>query len=156
MESNPMGMIPKLLAKAVIRSQQMTLLTLARVVPAMMQKHQAVDTRNTAAQTAFFQKWPTLNAAQHGDTVKRFAVAYRQANPGATQQEAIDAVGVMVHHALGIAPSAPSAPRAPGASPLRAPPAAPFQPAATAAAAAIPQLAPDDNPWGFLAGGEEG
>lgn len=137
LENDTVGTVPKLLAKALVRSQMNLLQTMSRLVPAMIQRQTAVMKRQMEHEQKFYTRWPDIKQDTHGDLVTKYAVLYRQANPTLSTDEMIEAVGPMVMIAGKVTPSAapgasasppsPMAP-APGARPQASPftPAAPF------------------------------
>lgn len=109
LESDTVGTVPKLLAKALVRSQQNMLQTLARLIPTMIQRQTSVMKRRMESEQAFYSRWPDLKQDQHGDLVNRYAQVYRQMNPEVSTKDMIEAVGAMVMTAAKITPSAPGA-----------------------------------------------
>jgi hypothetical protein len=91
--------------------------------------HQVVETtrRDSEAKSAFYKAWPTLNEREHHDKVMMVGTLFRQLNPTATPDEAIQRIGRVVHEALGLpipaatttAPAAASVAPAPAQQPFR-------------------------------------
>jgi hypothetical protein len=146
LEQDVIGTIPKLLAKAFVKSQRNSLDQLGRLVPTMIQRHLQAMMRNTSNEGKFYQRWPDIKQDQHGESVRKYAVVYRQMHPTASLEQMIEDLGPMVMMANRIAPS-PPAPRAsptkPAAANGRAPQPSPFVPAGagpTAVAPTTPEL----------------
>lgn len=96
LETDAVGMIPKLLARAVVRSQAMTLQHLARSVPAMFQQFLTTMKATSEGEGAFYARWPSLKSPTHGELIKRVAQTYRIANPTVPREQMIEEVGAMV------------------------------------------------------------
>jgi hypothetical protein len=107
------------------------------------------ETRNAAAQAEFYKAWPSLKG--YDKQVLQVGALFRQLNPNATPQEAIERIGKVVHEALGIAIPAPgaAAPASPAVPAAPAKPAAPFRPAGGSGASPAP--APSGNEFEAMA-----
>lgn len=151
LETNPVAVIQTLMAKTFLRAQQAALMTMATVIPAMMKAQTTVSAKSQATMNAFFTQFPNLNANDHGETVRRIAVAYRQANPSAPQDQAIREVGAMVTSMVGSQPpSSANGVAAQAQQPaVRAPQASPFVPAGSASPVSSPQQV-QASPWDVL------
>lgn len=133
LETDAVGTIPKLMARAVVKAQQNMFNAMAQLVPQMMQQQITALKKNSESEGAFYNKWPQVKKAEHGATVTRLAVAYRQAHPQATREQMIADLGPMVMMTAGISmqPVVPGAPVAPlAANGSRPPQPSPFSPAA--------------------------
>ncbi|MEE8342357.1 MAG: hypothetical protein V3R51_01020 [Gammaproteobacteria bacterium] len=88
-----------------------------------------------ASEKQFYAANPHIDPDAHGETVKNMAASYRQMNPQATQEQAIQEIGAMVTVALRLPQdAAPVAPVPPTPPPVPA-----FQPAGAGGnASAIP------------------
>ena len=151
LETNPVEVIQTLMAKTFLRAQQAALMTMATVIPAMMKAQTAVSGKSKETMDAFFGQFPNLNPKDHGATINRIAVAYRQANPNAPQDQAIREVGAMVMSMVGSQPpsSANGVAASTGAPLVRAPQPSPFVPAGSASPVSSPQPV-QGNPWDIL------
>lgn len=119
--------------------------TLSSVVPNLIRNVAKMDSVEAEARTAFTARWPEL--VKHEPEVLRIGAIYRQLNPNATRETAIERIGQLVYEALGLTPPAPAAG---GASALAAPaapaaPARPFTPAGGAGGARGPAPAGDNE-----------
>jgi hypothetical protein len=155
LEADTVGTIPRLLARTAVVMQKNFLMQMANIVPRMVQAHGEVTKRHGEAVGEFYGRWPDIEKAKGqqievgghklsvDQLVTRYATVYRQMNPTASRQEAIEAVGPMVMMAAKINPSAsttapttrPATPMAPNGS--RSPQPAPFVPAGPASGGAI-------------------
>lgn len=144
LESNTAETVPKLLAKAFIKSQVNMLQQMGRLVPMMVTRHGVVMKRHAENEGKFYSRWPDIKAdnEQHKALVNQYAAVYRQMNPTSTLQEMIERLGPMVMMAANIVPTLPGAqpastsPLAPAG--LRPPQPSPFQPAGPVGGGATP------------------
>lgn len=148
LESDTVGTIPKLLARAFVASQRNFLMQMQNIVPMMVQRHGEVTKRHSEAEGEFYSRWPDIKKDQHGPLVMQYAAVFRQMHPQATRKEMIEALGPMVMMAAKVVPSVtqPSG-TVPKASPMingngRAPQPAPFVPAGPSAGGGAPSTAP--------------
>lgn len=138
LETDVVGTIPKLLAKAYVASQTAMLQQLQQVVPLMTQKFTQQVKRYEDNSAKFFKKWPQIDQQKHGDLVYRYGVVYRQMNPQASLDQMISDLGPLVMQAAGIV-AKPVAPRTPTA----------FTPAPNGGAVGIP-TAVQTNAFAFM------
>ncbi len=138
LETDVVGTIPKLLAKAYVASQTAMLQQLQQVVPLMAQKLTQQTKRYEDNSAKFFKKWPQIDQQKHGDLVYRYGVVYRQMNPQASLDQMISDLGPLVMQAAGIA-AQPTAPRTPTA----------FTPAPNGGAVGLP-TAVQPNAFAFM------
>lgn len=145
LETNAIEAVPKLLAKVYLKSQMNMFNQLAKIVPAMMQAQQTRQQTSQKNEDRFWQSWPDLDPAKHGDVLKKYAPIYRQANPEASLETMVKDLGPIVMAAAGVVAGTGRV-NGNGAQPpvVRVPP-SPFKPALPGAAA-IPTQTPD-NPW---------
>lgn len=115
-EADVVGYVPKLLAKAFVRSQQNMLEQMGKLVPHMIQQHMTSMRAGLAGQKEFFARWAPLglDPGTHSDLVMRLASQYRQLNPHVPKAQMIEALGPIVMMAAGVAPR-PGAPQNGGA-----------------------------------------
>lgn len=151
LDTDVIGTLPKLMAKVMVKSQQMFMKNLSQIVPAMLDRHATTTAKSKENEDAFFSAWPQLDRTKHSDVVARFARVYRGANPTATREQMMQDVGLMVATHLKLPLQAtpngngthvtPSVPAAPRVQP------SPWQPAG-----ATPGLGatPTDDPFGYL------
>lgn len=104
-QANPEETIPKILPKLAARLhmtiQQQMAEGLKQHLPAMMDQYTQSKQQSAQAVDKFYERWPQLRG-QDQQTVAKFARAYREAHPKATQQELIENVGSMAMVALKI------------------------------------------------------
>lgn len=123
--TEPENVLPYLAARVHQAVARDTIRILSEMVPQQITAVTNATRAEAESKKAFYDRWPGL--AQHEDKVLKAGQLFRQLNPTATPQEAIERIGQTVHAALGI-----PLPAAPGGSPVAAAPqpAAPaFQPA---------------------------
>lgn len=96
LENDTYAALPKVMAKVAVKIQQQFFRNLAQIVPAMLDQHTRVSTRNKENEDAFFGAWPGLNRKDHGEAIKRIAQVYRAQNPQATREQMFQDVGLMV------------------------------------------------------------
>jgi hypothetical protein len=96
LESDVLGTVPKLFAKAFVRSQVNQLMQLANIIPEMVRRATSDMRNHSQNEDAFYAKWPQIDRAKHGDLVKRFGITYRQLNPTVSRDEMIEHVGQLV------------------------------------------------------------
>ena len=89
--------------------------SVAQQFPSWLQNHTRAQSASEGIKNEFVSAYPGLK--DHLDKVEPIAVAYRAANPKATLQDAIKAVGEIVHVTYGI--PKPGAPAAAPAAPVR-------------------------------------
>lgn len=158
LETNAVEAVPRLMAKCLVRAQQNLLSQLPNLIPRMIQTHMQVQQRNDENANKFYSAWPGLKKAEHGTLVNRLAHSYRQMNPSASLDQMIQDVGAMVMVAAKVPAAAtngvgvPAHPMAPAVAALPQP--AAFSPAQGGPASS--PSAPEENPWGFLGGENEG
>jgi hypothetical protein len=125
--TEPEQVLPFLAAKVHQHVMAQVEQMVARELPGRI--HQVVEfgRKETEAKNAFYSAWPTLNPAEHHEKVMMIGALFRQMNPSATAEEAIQRIGRVVHEALGM-PLPVATPKAPPQAP---PPPAPqpFRPA---------------------------
>lgn len=147
LETNTVGTIPKLLARAVVESQIQFMTMMARQMPLMLQRHEKVVQRHEENLGKFFARWPDLKKDVHGKLVLEHGVRYRQMYPQATLEQMIEHLGPIVMAYAGVVPQ-PRTP-APGQPPVRPTQPPPFVPAQPGAIAAIPQT-PEAGVYDYL------
>lgn len=153
LEGDAVAAIPKLMAKAYVRSQHNLLQHLAKTVPLLIERHLKASQRSQDSEARFYSQWPGLKKAEHGEAVNRIAQTYRKLNPSASFEQMVKDVGATVSQMLGI-PFQPAAPGTNGSRPSQLPP---FQPAsAVSGPAAIPtESGESGESWNWLAPGAE-
>jgi hypothetical protein len=150
MQTEPEVVLPKLAAKLHMAVREAVVQEVRRDLPVMFQGMQEVQRREAASKEAFYKANPDLTGYE--PQVLQVGMFFRQSNPNATPDEAIERIGNMTRMALGLPPKAGGAPppAAPStaATPTRP---APFRPAAPGAAGPAAAPAPSGNPFEALA-----
>lgn len=144
LETDEVAALPKLLPALAAKVHQAVLgaaLTeVSRYIPQAIAQFNQVNQLETAAKNVFYERWPDLK--EHESMVLQAGQIYRQMNPNATREQALEGVGAMVYAAMGkpavgVTPAAAPASAAPAApSPVRTPATAGFRPAGTGGGAA--------------------
>ena len=152
LETNVIDTLPKLMAKVMVKTQQAMFANMARLVPAMLQKHTQSAKSNEVAENQFFGAFPALKE-KHGELVKQLASTYRAANPSVPREQMIQAVGVMAMHMAGLPLTAPNQQPNGQTTPVgipapKAPQQSPWQPAG--ASPALSSTPEEGNPWDIL------
>lgn len=106
--------VPKLLAKAFVKTQINSMMQLARIIPEMVRRSMGDMKNHTQNEDAFYSKWPQINRQDHGDLVRRYGITYRQMNPNVKRDQMIEELGPLVMMAARIPVTAP----VPGAAPV--------------------------------------
>lgn len=150
--TEPEQVLPFLAAKVHQHIMEQVRAEMSQGLP--VQIHQVMERtrRNNEARDAFYKAWPTLNEKDHGEKVMMVGALFRQLNPNAKPDEAIERIGKVVHEALGIALPAAGG-TAPAAAPAtQAAASAPFKPAGGGGAKVGAAAAPSGNEFEEMAG----
>lgn len=110
LQTEPELVLPQLAARVHLEVLDAVLAQLPHRVNAMIQQRQTAQTRETEAEDSFFGAFPDLR--EHKDAVLRVGQMYRAANPKATKDEAVKAIGEFVRQSLGLTAPVPTAPPA--------------------------------------------
>lgn len=100
--TEPEQVLPFLAAKVHQHVEQQIVNKILSQIPQQIRNHLEGDRRNEEAKSAFYKAWPSLNFAEHHDKVMMVGQLFRQMNPNATAEQAIERIGQVVHAALGI------------------------------------------------------
>lgn len=148
-ENDPVGMLPKLTARAYLKAMQSVMNVMSKAVPAMIAKHTEAQTRNKTSEDAFYSRWKDagLDKTKHGATVQRLAAVYRQMNPQASFQQMVEELGPMVIAIEKVQPAVakPVAPTPNGRIPTN-----PFVPAGGSPPSSAPPALDASNDWSYL------
>lgn len=122
----PEQVLPKLAAEIQMAVVESVGNLINQNLPSMIQGVNHQTTQQAELESAFYSRWPELNAEQHGGQIEAAAKALVSANPGITRELLTEQTGVMVMMQLGKT-QIPAATQAPAATPAAAPhvPAAP-------------------------------
>lgn len=151
LQTEPEVVLSKLAAKLHAEVRREVLREVHQNLPQSVHAIAEATRRESESKQAFYTRWPEL--AQYEQQVLTVGRMFREANPTATPEQALETVGAMTYMALG--KPVPGAPQAPGAPPLAAPPARPpapagFRPAMPGGGGAAP--APKEtNMWSGMA-----
>lgn len=147
LETDTVGTIPKLLARAHVKAQHAILTQMGRLIPVLIQRQTAAIQRNEQSLDKFFARWPDLDKLQHRDVVMKHASEFRRLHPTATFDEMQETLGPIVMMAAKVTPKAQSAaPKVNGASP---PQQQPFVPAPPGTPVATPSVV-ESQSWDIL------
>lgn len=97
--TEPEKVLPKLAARLHLEVMQNVQQQIASQMPQMVQTVQASSQREEQAKGEFFTVWPDLRG--HEPQIIQAGMLYRQMNPMASPQQAIDGIGRIVTAALG-------------------------------------------------------
>lgn len=137
---NPEQVLPTMAARLYVDVFDAVLQTVMGQIPQLMSaREQQVRVAQTTEQK-FFERWPALRDPQYAADIAAIGRSYRQQNPQATFEQAMEAVGAMVSVAKGLP--------LPGATPSAPPQMRPPSPIGPGAARGPAPAAPaQDNPW---------
>lgn len=125
--TEPEKVLPKLAAQLHMSVMQQVQAEIAQSIPTLLKGTQEREVRESKAKNEFFTAWPELKGKEN--EVMQMGLMFRQLNPKATPQEAIQRIGEMTMNALGIArqqqqqqqqqqrPAAPATPFRPAGGP---------------------------------------
>lgn len=137
---NPEQVLPTMAARLYVDVFEAVLQTVMGQIPQLMSaREQQVRVAQTTEQK-FFERWPALRDPQYAADIAAIGRSYRQQNPQATFEQAMEAVGAMVS----VAKSLPLPGITPSAPPQMRPP-SPIGPGAARGSA--PAAPAQDNPW---------
>lgn len=94
--------VPKLLSRMHVNVVQNMLSTIAQQLPGVVGGLIQARTRSRDREDTFYQRWPQLDRAQHGETVKQLARSFMHANPTADFETAVRMVGAQALVALNL------------------------------------------------------
>lgn len=152
LETDVMATVPKLFAKAFVKSQVNQLMQLARIIPEMVKRSTENMRNHTQNEDSFYRTWPQIdrNNPQHVDIVKRYGITYRTMNPNVSKEQMIKDLGPLVLMAAQIplssvtpAPTGVVQPASNGRAAPHQP--TPFTPAQSGPAATVNTVEP--NVW---------
>lgn len=148
-QGDPASIVPTLMARAFIKSQQNTLELMGRLLPQMLQKHAEQTRRHSANEEKFYSRWKQIDKSKHGDLVMKYAGVYRQMHPQASLEQMVEDLGPMIMMAARIVPGATPPNGNNGAAVVPPTPAPGFVPALGGPAGVA--TAVEANPWDVLA-----
>ncbi len=99
LQVEPEKVLPKLAARLHMEVLDNVMQHVYSALPNVIQSYTETSTREQKAQDEFFGAWPELKG--HDQQVLQMGQMYRQMNPAATPQEAIQRIGEMTMVALG-------------------------------------------------------
>lgn len=98
--TEPEKVLPKLAAQLHMSVMQQVQAEIAQSIPTLLKGTQEREVRESKAKNEFFTAWPELKGKEN--EVMQMGLMFRQLNPKATPQEAIQRIGEMTMNALGI------------------------------------------------------
>ena len=104
MRVEPEKTLPKLLAQVHVQVAEEVIQAIASNLPNQFRKISAQDQAAMDAESKFFKRWPKLKDEKFKSDILEITSIYRQKNPKASLEEAINKVGalVSVQHGLPI------------------------------------------------------
>jgi hypothetical protein len=138
---NPEQVLPTMAARLYVDVYEAVLQTVQAQIPSFMNVREQQVRMSQQAESSFFQRWPALKDPKYANDIVAMGRAYRQQNPQASFEQAVEAVGAMVSVAKGV--PLPSQAQ-PSQSPQIRPP-VPVGPGASRAS--VPMSQPQKNFW---------
>lgn len=120
--TNAEEVIPRLMGQVYQQAMVAAANLIRNFVPQMIDSRVETTTGAKAKASEALNEFYSANThidKKHQPVVDKYAKLFRAANPQATRQDAIRAVGIMVSAELGLSPGAPQAPRVPPFAPAR-------------------------------------
>lgn len=96
----PEKVLPKVLAKASMDMYDAVVSSVVQRIPTMFSELEMQRRQAQEAEEAFFKAWPQLRDPKYKEVLDRTVAVYRQVNPQAPLEQAIQEVGVMASVAL--------------------------------------------------------
>jgi hypothetical protein len=144
---NPEQVLPQMAARLYVDIYDAVFNSVMAQIPQVMSSREQQVRAAQASEARFFERWPALRDPQFTRDIVAMGRAYRQQNPQATPEQAIEAIGAMVSVAKGVA-----LPGAGSASPPQMRPPTPIGPGMARAAAPV---APQRTIWDELSSMDE-
>lgn len=138
LQTEPENVLPQLAARVHLEVLDTIMAQLPNRMQSILSHINTYEAREREASDVFFTAYPDLK--EHKDAVLRVGQMYRAANPTATKEQAVKAIGDFVRTSLGLSAPAPVV--------QQAPPIQPFTPAGGSGNGAPPA---EVNPWMELA-----
>lgn len=138
LQTEPELVLPKLAARVHLEVLDAVMGQLGSRVGQAIQQFTVAKEREDKASSEFFGAFPDLK--EHKDAVLRVGAMFRAANPKATKEQAVKAIGEFVRQSLGLQAPAPVAP----------PPSAPANPFIPAAGNGGGAVTPPKSEWDFI------
>lgn len=121
LQTEPEKVLPQIAARLQVETFEAVFQTIMAQLPTVLSSFRQQETASARYNDAFYGRWPALRDARFNQRLTEVATAYRQSNPRATPEQAIEAIGAMVHVMEGIPVGTP-APAAPPAAVAAPPP----------------------------------
>lgn len=104
LENDVVGTLPKLFARVHLNATVGALHNMKQLIPKMIRDAIQGDRTKRDNLDAFYKAWPQLDKAnpQHLEAISMLGGAYRRANPTASREQAIKAIGTLALHHLGL------------------------------------------------------
>lgn len=94
--TDPASMLPKMAAKLHMQILRSVSFAVESTLPGAISFVQQRSSTEEAVKKAFMERWPLLAKPEYEKDIVQTALLYRQQNPQATQEAAIDAVGSLI------------------------------------------------------------
>lgn len=143
-QTEPEKVLPRMAAQIQVETFENVLNVVMAQVPLLIAAERQRTSQAEQYNNQFYGRWPALRDQRFNARLQEVALAYRQANPRATPEQAIESIGAMVHVMEGIPVQPPASAAAPAAvAPQQIPassmrPPAPAGVGASARPAAVP------------------
>lgn len=143
-QTEPEKVLPRMAAQIQVETFENVLNVVMAQIPQIIAMERYRTAQENQYNEQFYGRWPALRDQRFNARLQEVALAYRQANPRATPEQAIESIGAMVHVMEGIPVQPPASAAAPAAvAPQRTPassmrPPAPAGVGASARPAAVP------------------
>lgn len=116
LQTEPENVLPQLAARVHLEVLDTIMAQLPNRMQSILSHINTYEAREKEASDTFFTAYPDLK--EHKDAVLRVGQMYRAANPKATKEQAVKAIGDFVRTSLGLTPPAPAVQQAPAAQPF--------------------------------------
>lgn len=100
LQTEPEKILPQLAARLHVDVMKNVMAQMQGVLPQLVQQVQSVSTREAGAQDLFFKAWPELKG--YDQQVLQVGKMYRQMNPNASPEEAVQRIGELAMTAMGM------------------------------------------------------
>lgn len=152
LEDDAVAATPKLLARTYMNAVETSLQYMQTLVPNMISRAIAQDRVAREAEGEFLKQFPLLDKTKHGNDIRAFAKAFRQAQPDIDKDSLLRQVGLAVMAKHGIVPTAAAPAASPSPAPAPASPAAPVAFSPAGVGARVVSSTPVDMPGREFAG----
>lgn len=95
LDTSPSEYAPKFAARLHMQVLTGVVTQMTNMMPVLMEHFGSQRSAEQEAENAFYTKYSQFKPQEHGETIERLATAYRQQNPKATMEQAMDEVAAM-------------------------------------------------------------